>query len=131
VYYDAKRFLIRAELGAHLLLNDGGFTVDPITGCYIAPKGEGYVVGLHPHLGVQVEGLASAETLADCFYYLSEKEPKGELPYVGAWYDKTVGRTYVDFTARVKTREEALALAKLHSQKSIYNRATGEVEDVS
>lgn len=107
----------------------GGFTLDPSRGLLMPKFDKGYVVGLHPHLGVAVEGKATAHEVG----YFVEKSAQlmGLGLCVGGWYNAANGRTYLDLCTVCETEAEARQLAKSHGQIAYFCLDNGVTYDVA
>lgn len=100
------------------LLSNGGASVT-IKGN--KPKG-GFMVSV-PGKEFIVNGKPSEYQIAD---YIASVKP-ADNEYIGAWYDGTQDRTYLDISENIADIESAVKLGKQNNQLSIYNLDTGDV----
>lgn len=115
-----------AELHGRLAVPDGGFTVDTATG---KDQTTGYMVAAHPERSKIIP--AERITPQDLSDYAAANSDLLSQPGMrfGAWHDPESGNVYLDISAVVADRAEAVRLGRAHNQKSILHLDTFEFID--
>lgn len=108
------------ELAERLTRPDDGFTIDPHTGADVTG---GYAVSVHPDQEV-VLGSATAGDLIEYVVRHADALARDGAVF-GGWRDPADGRIYLDVSALVVDRGEALELARQHDQLAVFDFAAG------
>jgi len=103
---------------------NGGSTVN----LYFGDLGgaELYAVSLYPDRSVVVEGSDIPEDVLRSFIEANEQLLQDPRVSVGTWYNSENGLTYLDLSATLPDREEAIELGRQYNQIAIFDLSTFE-----
>lgn len=79
-----------------------------------------FAVGIFPDKSVVIDGKASTTHLSD-FIEKNKELLRDPRTNIGAWFDNTSGKTYLDITATFPDEEMAMEVGKHFNQKAIYD----------
>jgi hypothetical protein len=113
--------LATAHIVSTLQKKTGGFTYSLSRGSLAGQPG--YAVAVFPDRSLILKGIPSERQVAR---YIESNADILRLPQfvLGGWYDSAVGKTYLDITAVVRTREVAVALGHDYNQKAVLDLRT-------
>lgn len=106
---------------------DGGFTYHPLKN---APQ-SGFVVSVKPENNVRVH--KDEITVADIARYIKKHRQATideDTLYIGGWHDPEDGMVHLDTPNVIDDEQEAIALARKHNERAIFNLSTFQVHEV-
>lgn len=85
-----------------------------------------YAVSLYPDLGIVLDGKDIPEDVLRRFIEDNRALLEDPRVSVGTWYDSEGGKTYLDLSATLADREQAIELGRQYNQIAIFDLATFE-----
>jgi len=85
-----------------------------------------YAVSLYPDLGIVLEGKEIPPEVLRRFILDNAELLKDPRVSVGTWFDSESGMTYLDISATIPDRQQAIELAQRYNQIAIFDLSTFE-----
>jgi predicted GNAT family acetyltransferase len=84
---------------------------------------DGYAVGISQGNGIAIKGTEITQSDLDNFARQNKTLLSNPDNFIGTWYNKQDGKTYIDVSTRVDNKDEAKELGKKNNQIAIYDLA--------